>query len=161
MERPKAHDRIEWRSGNDGAAENERHGRAAATTCHDPSLTQQHFTEDADVNTIARRFGLDKGPMPSVPNDPSWYGDLSNVPDLRTLLDMARDAENRFMELDPKTRARFDNKPAKLWDFVNDPDNADESVRLGLLRRPEPPTEVTPVATVAPPEYIGSKPKTP
>ena len=153
MERPKAHDRIEWRSGNDGAAENERHGRAAGTTCNDPSLTQQHFTEDADVNTIARRFGLDKGPLPNVPIDPRYYGDLSDVPDLRTALDLVRDAENRFNELTPRLRARFDNLPAKLWDFVNDPENWDEAVRLGLLQRPpEPPAEAPHVETVAPPK---------
>ena len=159
MERPKAHDRIEWndrnnhRTGGDSPEENERHGLAAATTCHDPSLTQQHFTEDADVNTIAHRFGLDKGPLPHVPLDPRYYGDVSDVPDLRTALDLVRDAENKFNELPPRLRARFDNLPGKLWDFVNDPDNWDEAVRLGLLQRPpEPPAEAPPVTTVAPPK---------
>jgi hypothetical protein len=116
-----------------------REGDAVRIECLDESLTQQHFTEEADVNTIARRFGLDKGPLPNVPINPNHYGDLSNVPDLRTALDITRDAVNKFMELPPKLRARFHNKPDELWDFVIDPDNAEESVRLGLLTRPPDP----------------------
>lgn len=150
MERAKANDRIEWRTANDGAATNERYGLMAATECKDPSLTQQHFTEDADVNTIARRFALDKGPMPHVPIDPRYYGDLSDVPDLRTALDLVRDAENRFMDLPPALRARFDNQPSRLWDWINDPFNADQAVALGLLKRPpEPPAPAPTVTTVA------------
>ncbi|WNK14135.1 MAG: internal scaffolding protein [Microvirus sp.] len=108
--------------------------------CLEDPLTQQQFVEEADINTLVRRFGLDKQPMPVAPFDPSHYGDFSNVPDLRTALDLVNDAKNRFMELPPKLRARFHNAPGELWEFVNDPENADEAVRLGLLGRFQPET---------------------
>lgn len=119
--------------------------------CDDDSLTQQHFRDDSDINVLALRYGLDKRPLPNIPIDPSYYGDLSEVPDLRTALDIVRDAEQRFLELDPKLRARFDNSPSKLWTFVTDPENADEAVRIGLLRRPEPLTN-PPATTTIPPQ---------
>lgn len=101
------------------------------------SLTQQSFSEDADINVIVRRYGLDNAKMPVAPIDPRYYGDFTDVPDLRTALDIVRDAENRFMDLPAALRSRFDNSAAKLWDFVSNPANAEESVRLGLLARQE------------------------
>lgn len=135
--------RIDWRSQND-LARDEEEGDNARTFCLDDSLTQQHFTESADLNVIVKRFGLDKGDMPIAPLDPSYYGDVSDVPDLRTVMDIAHDAKERFAALPPKIRYRFANDPRNLWDFVQDPENADEAYRLGLLNReqtPEPPKD--------------------
>lgn len=112
-----------------------REGVAAATACEDESLTQQQFAQDCDLNVLALRFGLTGKPLPVEAIDPSYYGDLTEVPDLRTVLDLANDAKNKFMDLPSKLRTRFDNSPAKLWAFVNDPENADEAVRLGILKQ--------------------------
>lgn len=135
--------RFKWRSAYDDTEE--REGLACATTNDEPSLTQQSFTEDADINVIVRRFGLDKGPLPVEAVDPRYYGDFTNVPDLRTALEIVRDSENKFMDLPADIRKRFDNSPAKMWHFVNDPDNAELAVKWGLLRayQPEPPTPPT------------------
>lgn len=113
----------------------EKAGEACITIFEDESLTQQQFAEDCDLNVLAYRFGLSGKPLPVEAIDPSYYGDLSDVPDLRTALDLVNDAKNKFLELPSKLRNRFDNSPAKLWAFVNDPENADEAVRLGLLAR--------------------------
>lgn len=109
----------------------------------EPTLTQQQFAEDADINVLARRFGLDKVAIPAAPLDPSFYGDFTEVPDLRTAMDLVNEATNRFMDLPAKLRERFDNNPAKLWHFVNDPENGPEAVRLGLLKQVQEPQEVT------------------
>lgn len=130
---------VDWRNPND-PARNAECGAACAITSWLPSRTQQQFRTDADINVIAKRFGLDRQPMPVAPIDPAYYGDFTGAPDLRTVLDNVRDAREHFMALPPKLRARFHNKPAELWEFVNDPENADEAVRLGLLARaPAPP----------------------
>ncbi|WNK14973.1 MAG: internal scaffolding protein [Microvirus sp.] len=125
---------ITFRHWNDAEA-NQKVGDACMLDNTEESLTQQQFADDADINVLAYRYGLDNQPMPTAPIDPSFYGDFTNVPDLRTAMDLVRDAENRFMDLPAKLRARFDNRPAKMWHFVNDPENADEAVRLGLLQR--------------------------
>lgn len=145
--------RIPWRTQYD-TQRDEEEGLEATINCQDESLTMQSFAEDADLNVIAKRFGLDKTGIPVGEFDPNSYGDFTDVPDLRTALDIIRDAKHKFMELPPKLRARFHNDPSELWDFVRDPENGDEAVRLGLLLRPEtqqapaqPAPKQTPKAT--------------
>lgn len=147
---------IKWRHQYDRERD-ELEGELAATTFEADGLTHQSFAEDADINVLAKRFGLDKATMPVAPIDPRYYGDFSDVPDLRTALDLVRDAENRFMDLPAPLRAKFDNSPAKMWRFVNDPDNAHEAVRLGLLRAPDP----EPGSTIVQPEQTPNPEPTP
>lgn len=134
---------FKWRHQYDTEAD-AREGEASAIKCEDESRTQQQFTEDCDINVIARRFGLDKAPMLPAVTDPSYYGDVSNVPDLRTVLDMALDARAKFMMLPARLRARFDNQPGKMWAFLQDSENMEEAVRLGLLVRRDDPAPVLP-----------------
>lgn len=143
---------YKWRHQYD-TKRDEEEGLACTIKDFGESLTQQHFKDDADLNVLAERFGLDKGPLPNVPLDPRYYGDVSNVPDLRTVLDIARDAQNKFMELDADLRDRFDHDPAKLWRFVNDPLNRSASIELGLLQ--EVKTEPQPAPVTPPPTPQG------
>lgn len=111
----------------------------------DEKLTQEQFAIDADINTIAKRFGLDRGPMPRIIPDPRFYGDFSQAPDLRTVIEVTRAAEEEFLMLPPNIRRRFDNNPAKFWDFVHDGDNYDEGVKLGIFAKKETPQEPEPM----------------
>jgi len=134
---------FKWRHQYDRDAD-EREGDLAALKCEDESLTQQNFTEDADLNVIARRFGINA--IPLGPLDPSHYRDTTNDPDLRDVLDYQRQAKNDFMQLPTKLRTRFHNSPSELWEFVNDPENRDEVIRLGLLSAEPAPTSPKPQA---------------
>lgn len=137
---------FNWRHEYD-IERDQQEGDACRTFNDQDSLTQQSFSIDADINVIVQRLGLDRQELPPAPIDPSYYGDVSNVPDLRAILDQANDARNRFMELPAKLRARFHNEPSELWQFVQDPENADEAVRLGLLARVPNPETPTPSGT--------------
>lgn len=106
------------------------------------TIVQRSFAKDADINELVRRFGL-LGRVPEPVLDPAYYGDVEDIPDLRTALDRVRDAQERFMALPSKVRARFQNDPAKLSAFVSDEENFDEAVKLGLVKRREP-APVTP-----------------
>lgn len=135
---------IQWRTANDGDADNEKHGLSAAITCEDASLTVQSFTEDADINVLARRFGITDIPLTPIGDD---LIDTTQFPDLREILEARRAAANGFAALPIKIRKRFRNSPEELWNFLQDPDNADEAVRLGLLsRRAEPENSSPPTA---------------
>lgn len=126
---------IQWRTANDGDAENEKHGLAAALRCEDPSLTVQSFTEDADINVLAKRFGITDIPLTTIGDD---LIDTTQFPDLREILEARRAAANGFAALPIKIRKRFRNSPEELWNFLQDPENADEAVRLGLLKKLTP-----------------------
>lgn len=122
-----------------------REGDLTAFHSDEPSMTQQHFTQDANINEIVRRFGLDGQPLP-IPDFQGMYTDLRDIPDLRTVLEHARTAKEQFLELPPKLRARFHNNMLEMWEFINDPENKEEALKLGLLVEPkkEPPPEPTP-----------------
>lgn len=107
------------------------------------SLVQQQFKDEVDINTMVKRFGLtDFSTLPGV-LDPRYYGDFSDAPtSFRDALDRVRTAQQRFEQLPAEIKNRFDNDPAKLLDFVQNPENGEEAVRMGLLAKqatPEPP----------------------
>lgn len=146
--------RFKWRHQYDEKADAE--ARECSASCPEgESLTQQHHMEDADLNVLVRRFGVETAAVPPMAQDARYYGDVSDVPDLRAVMEIAREAKDRFMQLDPRLRARFHNDPRLLHEFVTDPENGPECVRLGLLVDPaavvEPEVKLTvPVVPVAP-----------
>ncbi|WNK14720.1 MAG: internal scaffolding protein [Microvirus sp.] len=105
--------------------------RDSDLACADPSLAQQQFKEDADLNVMLERFKI-TGQMPQGLKMPS-YGDFTHVGDYRSALDAVREARDQFMALPAKTRAYFENDPQKLIEFLADDKNRDEAQRLGLL----------------------------
>lgn len=122
--------RFNWRHQYDESRDI-KEGDIAALECKDESLTQQSFAKDADLNVIAKRFGINE--IPVGPLDPALFRDTSNDPDLRTILEHRHAAREAFAALPAKLQKRFHYNPAELWNFVTDPENAEESERLGLL----------------------------
>jgi phage internal scaffolding protein len=106
----------------------------SALTCEDPSLTQQHQKEDADINTIVARFGL-TGELPFANRQPR-YGDFTAVTDYHSAMNAVRSASEDFMSLPAELRARFHNDPAELIDFLAFDANRDEAIKLGLVKAP-------------------------
>lgn len=104
----------------------------------EPSITLQAPAQDADLNILAKRYGLDRAQIPPAVFDPRYYGDVGDL-DLRTALDRVRDAQERFQALPARLRERFANDPARLWSFVSNPENTEEAVQLGLLARRDAP----------------------
>lgn len=110
----------------------------------DKPLTQQSAKDECDINMIIERIkrGAD---IPNASPNPPRYADFTVIPkDLRECLNIVRQADDLFMSLDAKVRRRFDNDPAMLLDFLNDPSNQAEALELGLVEAP-------PKAVVEPP----------
>lgn len=101
--------------------------------CDDPSLTQQQFLEESDINYIADRYGL-TGEMPQVTQPPT-YGDFTGIFDFQTAQNAVRKATEDFMQLPAKLRTRFDNDPQKLLEFLDNEDNRAEAEFLGLANK--------------------------
>lgn len=99
------------------------------------SLTEQHHKDDVDLNVMVKRMGVTDGAIPPAAIDPRHFGDFTEAADFRTALDRTREAQQRFSELPADLRARFNNDPVRLFEFVSDPNNDAESVKLGLLSR--------------------------
>lgn len=114
-----------------------------ALYCPDESLTHQEFAEESDINTIIDRFGIGENPIEIQ----QWVSnvDIADAPnDYQSVMNQLNEARDQFMSLPAKVRSQFDNDPARFVDFVSDPGNGEELVRLGLAsKRSEPPPSDT------------------
>jgi phage internal scaffolding protein len=113
--------------------------------CLDPSLTQQQFRDESDINNIVDRF-MKTGHLPDPVSMPQ-YVDYEGVFDFQSAMNVVRQADENFMRMDAKVRARFHNSPQEFLEFFANPENQDEAVRLGLaVARPmeSPPVDPAP-----------------
>ncbi|WNK14769.1 MAG: internal scaffolding protein [Microvirus sp.] len=113
---------------------------AAGLLCTDPSKTVQSDAEDADINTIVRRFGL-TGTMPQGLKVPE-YGDYDLVSDFHSALIAVEEARVNFMAMPANVRAEFGNDPGSFLHFASDPANIDALRDLGLAK-PKPVDIIT------------------
>lgn len=104
---------------------------------------QQQFADAADINTLVRRFGV-TGEMPQA-RELAEYGDFSGVTDFQTAMQQLKQAQESFDSLPVKIRARFENDPAALYEYLQNSDNLAEAVELGILERRALPVEPDPV----------------
>lgn len=116
-----------------------------ALSCPEESLAVQSAAEEADINTIVRRFGL-TGELPNDIQMPQ-SGDYTGVGDFQSAMNVVRAAQEEFLRVPAEIRARFSHDPQLFSEFFNDPANQDEAIRMGLAtRRPDaPPPAVDPV----------------
>lgn len=106
----------------------------------EPTLTKQSDAPAADINTIVKRW-MNDGVLPQNLNKGlAQFVDVSEVPDYRGCLDLVIQAQQTFNELPSAVRERFQNDPAAFLDFVHNPANIDEMVRLGLASKREEPS---------------------
>jgi len=102
-----------------------------ALLCQDPSLAQQHMKDECDINVIIERFGV-TGQIPQTPVSPT-YGDFSGVTDYHSALNQINATMDDFMALPAQLRVRFDHDPVKLLEFLENDQNRDEAIQLGLI----------------------------
>jgi phage internal scaffolding protein len=99
--------------------------------CKDPSLAQQHMKDECDINVLVERFGV-TGQLPQTPIEPT-YGDFSGVSDYHSALNAIKAADTAFMGLPAQLRAKFDHDPNALLQFLQNEQNRDEAIMLGLI----------------------------
>jgi phage internal scaffolding protein len=117
--------------------------------CLDPSMAQQQFREECDINTIMERFGR-TGELIAPIRMPQ-YGDFDGVNDYHSAMNAIVEAQSAFDQLPAKTRARFGNDPAEFLEFCFNEENRDEAIRLGLVE-----AVIQPQAAVSEPSVDGS-----
>lgn len=131
----------------------------SALSCLDPSLAKQSFADECDINTIVNRFGLGYE-MPENVAAPV-YGDFTEqINDYHTAMNFIAAAHESFDALHADVRSRFNNDPGQFVDFVNDPVNGPELVRMGLaVKNPDwvDPSAAS-AATSAPPAASSAAP---
>lgn len=106
--------------------------RETGLKCEDESLAVESAKEEADINTIVRRFGL-TGELPDDVRMPQ-SGDFTGIPDFHTAMNLVRATQEEFLRVPAAIRDRFGNDPQKLMTFLDDEANRDEARKLGFLK---------------------------
>jgi phage internal scaffolding protein len=105
------------------------------------SRTKPEFHKDADINVIMKKYK-----RTGVLGDPSnakrvIFGDFTNGNDFSEAMRKIATVQDVFSGLPASIRARFQNDPRQLMDFLKDPANDAEGVKLGLLKAAEKKNE--------------------
>lgn len=112
------------------------------------SMTKQSFQAECDINTIMQKY-TKTGLIEHVREHGGQYGDFVTAPEYHEAMTAVVEANAAFQSVPAEMRNRFQNDPAQFLDFVQNPDNIDELVEMGLAEPPaiterreevEPPT---------------------
>lgn len=95
-------------------------------------LTKQSHRDECDINVIMKRYEK-SGVLPDYGGQQGRYLDCTGA-QFQEAMNIIAKGRSIFAELPAAVRARFENDPAKMLDFVNDPENREEALRLGLLK---------------------------
>lgn len=102
--------------------------------------TKQAFKAECDINNIMSRFAK-TGVLDFTNRRQAQYGDVTGL-DYQRAMDIVVEAKAMFAELPSSVRSRFHNEPAEFLEFVQDPANGEEMVKMGLAKaRPMVATE--------------------
>jgi len=102
-----------------------------------PSMTQQHFRDECNINTIMHRYE-----QTGILGDPgratrqAFYDDFSTGFDFQQCQNAIIAATDAFMSIPAEIRYRFHNSPHEFVKFIQDPQNHDECVKLGFFEKP-------------------------
>lgn len=132
-----------------------------------PRRVKQSHVAECDINNILKHFSA-TGQLNHVRANSAMgaYADLPDNIDFQESLNIIKQGETAFSSLPSKVRDRFGNDPAKFLEFMADPSNIPEAIKLGLAtlrpdasgggnRPPEPP-QATTTAPAAPEPQKGS-----
>ena len=103
------------------------------------SKTKKSMKDECNVNLIMKKYQK-TGLLTHVQQTKAQWGDFSNASDYQQALNSLISAQESFERLPATIRKRFSNDPGKLLEFLEDPANVEEGVKLGLIEAvPRPP----------------------
>ena len=119
------------------------------------SRTKQAFADECDINQIMARYEK-TGVVDHVKLSGAHYGDFPQI-SYHESLNAVIAAQEAFMALPARIRAKFGNDPGAFVDFATDPDNADEMRKMGLHTQTQNEAESHSALTTETPESHGSQ----
>lgn len=113
------------------------HDRLSGISFEKPSLTQQSFGFETDINNIVSSM-MERNFSPNVNLNQPLFGQVISPDIFENAVNIIAEAKSKFEDLPSYIRQRFDNDPKKLLDFVSDNKNYDEAVKLGFIEKKAP-----------------------
>lgn len=104
---------------------------------NDPSRsrTAQEYRDESDPAKIVKRLIESGGAIDELllQKREAIYADVTGIGSYFEAKCKTARIENAFMTLDADVRAKFENDPQKMMEFLADPANKNEAIDLGLL----------------------------
>ncbi|WP_157941802.1 hypothetical protein [Escherichia coli] len=105
----------------------------------EPTMTQQHFRDECDVNKIVERAIRTGDTTVFTSAQRAEFYDASAVTDYADAMALIDDVNDDFNSLPSATRALFGNNVKQYVEFMSNPRNWDKARELGLLSGGEVP----------------------
>lgn len=106
------------------------------------SLTKQSFKAECDINRVMAKY-RQTGLIPQVVGQQASFVDVPSMTYHEAQNALAR-ANQGFAALPSEIRKRFGNSPMAFLEFMENPENIPEMVKLGLATIPERPEASAP-----------------
>lgn len=113
--------------------ENNNWPRVYARECG-PSLTKQSSRDECNINLIMAKYAK-TGVLEHLNEHKGDYGDFADAGTFLESQIIIQEASEMFQSIPSEIRKEFDNDPAKFLDFVQNPENLEEMVEMGLASR--------------------------
>lgn len=102
-----------------------------------PGRTKQSFKEKVNINSIIARHRK-TGMVDHLNSKTPFYGDVSNITDYKESVEKVLEANTLFKNMSSEIREKFKNDPSEMIQFLENPDNLEEAIKLKMVtKRPE------------------------
>lgn len=116
---------------------NKYNSRRVISLNSEPTRTQQQFKNDVNVNNIMKKYHRTRE-ITHLNSRQGKYADISTAQDYFDSMNVISNATSAFNQLPSDIRKRFHNDPGALLEFIHNPENYDEAVKLGIFTPKEP-----------------------
>lgn len=116
----------------------------------DEPLTEQSHKSEVNINNIVKRHGMDLIAKTALLKTPEYVFDDVTGNDFTEAMLKVTKAQQQFDAMPSQIRKKFDNSAAQFMDFVQNPDNTDALIDMGLAKR-VPPEQPIQVEVITPP----------
>lgn len=130
--------------------------RVAIDFTNEKVITEQSHKQEVDINNIIRRHanGMDLVSRTARLKSQEFRFDDVTGNDFQEAMFKINKAQDSFDRLPSQVRKKFGNNAAEFLDYVQNPENADELIKMGLANAPAPkqqPIEVVVINPETPP----------
>lgn len=94
--------------------------------------TKQYFKDECNIDNILAQYDR-TGLINHVNEYQGNYEDVSNFQDYHTSMNQVLETNKLFMTLPSKMRLKFNNDPGSFVEFVSNPENKEEMIKMGLI----------------------------
>ena len=110
-----------------------RYTKAVIDCSNDDIIVEQSHKDEVNINNIVKRHGIDMLQKIAAMQQPQWDNNPSN--DFQESMEIVTKAQQTFEQLSSDVRKKFNNNPAEFMDYVQNPENQNGLISLGLASR--------------------------